>query len=155
MAGREIGSPACAIRARSCPGCRPPTGMNRTETVVVIRHTGGMASTDPAATSRRHYGDQRPYPDPPARLADLTGPTSGRIELPITIDWGPKRVYDMGHDADRRVVYEFVLQEASTTEELGRYVNGEILAGVWPRLWLPRRVRESWEQRFPELAHAA
>ena len=53
------------------------------------------------------------------------------------------------------VVYEFVLQEASTTEELGRYVNGEILAGVWSRLWLPRRVRESWGERFPELAHAA
>jgi hypothetical protein len=48
----------------------------------VIRHTGGMASTDPAATTRRHYGDHRPYPDPPARLADLTGPTSGPIELP-------------------------------------------------------------------------
>ncbi|MDA8045529.1 MAG: hypothetical protein M0Z30_09860, partial [Actinomycetota bacterium] len=114
-----------------------------------------MASTDPAATSSRHYGDHRPYPDPPARLADLTGPTSGVIELPISIDWGPKRNYDMGRDADRRVVYEFVLQEASTTEELGRYVNGEILAGVWSRLWLPRRVREAWEERFPDLAHAA
>lgn len=114
-----------------------------------------MASTDPAAPIRRHYGDHRPYPDPPARLAELTGPTSSSIELPVTMDWGPKRVYDMGRDADRRVVYEFVLQEASTTEELGRYVNGEILAGVWSRLWLPRRVREAWEARFPELAHAA
>ncbi len=130
-------------------------GMNGTATVGAVRHTGDMASTDPAATSSRHYGDHRPYPDPPARLADLTGPTSGVIELPISIDWGPKRNYDMGRDADRRVVYEFVLQEASTTEELGRYVNGEILAGVWSRLWLPRRVREAWEERFPDLAHAA
>lgn len=29
----------------------------------------------------------------PARLAELTGPTSGTIELPVTIDRGPKRVY--------------------------------------------------------------
>jgi len=42
-----------------------------------------------------------------------------------------------------------------TTEEVGRYVNGEILASVWSRLWLPRRVRDAWEERFPELARAA
>jgi hypothetical protein len=114
-----------------------------------------MASTDPASTTGRRYGDHRPYPDPPARLADLIGPTSGTIELPITIDWGPRRTYDLGRDADRRVVYEFVLQEASTTEEVSTYVNGEILASVWARLWLPRRVRELREERFPDLAHAA
>jgi hypothetical protein len=96
-----------------------------------------------------------PYPDPPARLDDLTGPTTGKIKLPITIDWGPARTYDIGHDADRRVVYEFVLQEASTTEEVGRYVNGKALAEVWARLWLPRRVRDQWEKRFPELDRAA
>ena len=105
-----------------------------------------MASGDQAAPERRHYGDHRRYPEPPAQLADLTGPTAGVIELPITIDWGPKRVYDIGRDADRRIVYERVLREAATTEEVARFVNGAILVVVWPRLFLPRR--------FPELTRA-
>ena len=151
----SLESPVVRATCAISPGLPPSEGPIGTETVGVVRHTGGMASTDPVASTRRHYADHRPYPDPPDRLADLSGPTSGTIELPITIDWGPKRVYDMGRDADRRVVYEFVLQEASTTEEVGEYVNGTILASVWSRLWLPRRVRELWEERFPELAHAA
>jgi excisionase family DNA binding protein len=106
-------------------------------------------------TEQRRYADHRPYPDPPARLADLTGPTSGVVELPITINWGPRRRYDLGTDADRRIVYERVLREAGDAEEVGRYVNGAILVDVWSRLWLPQRVRAAWEQRFPELTHAA
>ncbi len=104
---------------------------------------------------RRHYADHRPYPDPPARLSDLTAPISGFVELPVTIDWGPKRSYDLAKNADRRVVYEMVLQEAATSEEIGRYVNGSILVEVWSQLWLPRRVRRDWEERFPELTPAA
>jgi hypothetical protein len=74
-----------------------------------------MAKSEQAVPERRHYGDHRPYPDPPSRLADLIGPTEGVIELPITIDWGPKRRYDMGRDSDRRIAYERVLREAATT----------------------------------------
>ena len=114
-----------------------------------------MAASDPTLPQRRRYGDHRPYPDPPARLADLTGPTEGTIELPVTIDWGPKRSYDMASDADRRVAYELVLQEAATTEQVSKYVNGHALAQVWRRLWLPRRVRAVWEERLPELRQAA
>jgi hypothetical protein len=87
-------------------------------------------------------------------LADLTGPISGVVELPITIDWGPRRRYDLGADADRRVVYERVLQEAADAEDVARYVNGLVLVEVWPRLFLPRRVRQRCEERFPELTHA-
>jgi hypothetical protein len=114
-----------------------------------------MASRESSTHERRNYGDHRPYPEPPARLADLRGPTEGTLELPITIDWGPKRVYDMGVDADRRIVYEVVLQEAASTEEVSRYVNGQALLQLWSRLWLPRRVRHSWESRLPELTTAA
>lgn len=114
-----------------------------------------MASSERLAPQRHHYADHRPYPDPPARLDDLGGPITGRIELPITLDWGPKRHYDLAEDADRRVVYEVVLQEAASSEEIGCYVNGAALVAVWARLWLPQRVRRSWEDRFPELTHAA
>jgi hypothetical protein len=114
-----------------------------------------MAGSDPSLPQRHSYGDHRPYPDPPARLADLTGPTAGTIELPVTIDWGPKRSYDMASDADRRVAYELVLQEAASTEQVSHYVNGPALAQVWRRLWLPKRVRAVWEERLPELRQAA
>jgi hypothetical protein len=106
-------------------------------------------------SDQRHYADHRPYPDPPAQLTDLTGPTAGVVELPSTIDWGPRRTYDLSRDADRRIVYEVVLQEAVSTGEIARYVNGAALVGAWRSLWLPRRVRRSWEERFPELAQAA
>jgi hypothetical protein len=114
-----------------------------------------MSSSDQAVPERRHYGDHRPYPDPPARLADLTGPTEGLIELPITIDWGPKRVYDIGREGDRRIVYERVLREAATTDQIAQYVNGAGLVAVWSRLFLPQRIRRVWEERFPELSRAA
>lgn len=114
-----------------------------------------MVAMEGAAPDRRRYADTRPYPDPPANLEELTGSTSGRIELPVTIDWGPKRSYDLARDADRRLVYEMVLQEAADTSELGIYVNGAALVQVWSQLFLPRRVRQSWEGRFPELARAA
>jgi hypothetical protein len=114
-----------------------------------------MAKSDQAVPERRHYGDHRPYPDPPSRLADLTGPTEGLIDLPITIDWGPKRRYDMGRDSDRRIAYERVLREAANTAEVARFVNGAILIDLWSHLFLPRRIREVWEGRFPELTHAA
>jgi hypothetical protein len=114
-----------------------------------------VASSDSVSTNGRHYGDHRPYPDPPARLTDLTGPTSGLIDLPITIDWGPKRLYDMAEDSDRRIVYERVLREAATADEVAHFVNGVVLVEVWPRLFLPRRVRDIWQGRFPELVSAA
>src|ERR1700730_3504920 len=109
-----------------------------------------MASSDQAVADRRQYGDHRPYLVPPARLADLTGPTAGSIELAITIDWGPKRVYDIGRDADRRIVCERVLREAATTEEVSRLMvsssswcgSGCFSLSVVPRLS---------EERFPEL----
>jgi hypothetical protein len=114
-----------------------------------------MASDDPILPHRRRYGEHRTYPDPPHLLADLIGPTAGTIELPVTIYWGPKRTYDMTSEADRRVMYEIVLQEAATTEQVNQYVNGHALAQVWRRLWLPRRVRNIWEEGLAELRRPA
>lgn len=102
-----------------------------------------MPSSDAASPAPCHYGDHRPYPDPPTHLSDLTEPTRGVIELPITIDCGPRQSYDMALDSDRRVVYEMVLQEAGSTAEVALYVNGAALTEVWPRLFLPQRVRDS------------
>jgi hypothetical protein len=61
----------------------------------------------------------------------------------------------MALDSDRRVVYEMVLQEAGSTAEVALYVNGAVLTEVWPRLFLPQRVRELWEARFRNLTRVA
>jgi hypothetical protein len=113
-----------------------------------------MASSDPSFAHRGHYRNHRPYPDPPARLADLTGPVAGTTQLPISIDWGPQRSYDMASTADRRIAYELILQEAGSTEQVTHYVNGQALAELWAALWLPHRVRNVWEERLIELGAA-
>jgi hypothetical protein len=103
----------------------------------------------------QHYADHRPYAEPPAKLTDLAGPTTGSIMLPQQIDWGPPRPCDMGSETDRRVVYERVLREATSTDEVCRYVNGAALLEVWRLLWLPVRVRTTWERQLPDLLRAA
>ena len=50
-------------------------------------------------------------------------------------------------------MYQVVLREAGSTEDLA-YLNGEMLTALWPDLYLPKGVRQAWEDQHPEL-HAA
>jgi hypothetical protein len=110
-------------------------------------HTGGM-------DARVRYADVRPYAVPDS-FAELAGPAEGVVVLPTSLDWTPKHTYDLADDADMRLLYETVLREAMHAEELRRHVNGDLLARVWPRLWLPLRLRVMWESRFPNLVSVA
>jgi hypothetical protein len=101
------------------------------------------------------YSDHRPYPSPPAMWGDLAGPVSGRVELSRSMDWGPPRTYDVADLTDRRILYERVLREAAGPEEVCAWVDGPSLRVLWPAMWLPRRVRDAWEDRFPQLRRAA
>ena len=101
------------------------------------------------------YSERRPYAEPPERISDLTGPTSGHGKLPITIDWGGARSYDLGSEADRRILYERVLREAASTAEVCEWVDGAALVALWSQLWLPQRLRRRWEDAFPELRQPA
>jgi hypothetical protein len=74
------------------------------------------------------------------------------VELPLRLDWSPKRQYDLADDGDRRSLYERALNEALRVEDLQTFLNGDSLVELWPRLWLPAQVRALWEQRFPQLA---
>lgn len=87
-------------------------------------------------------------------LADLRGPTTGTVELPIWLFWHPNRTFDLADPAIRRWVYQIVLREASRPEDLTTYLNGEVLAAIWPDLRLPRGVRQAWEELHPSLAHS-
>lgn len=69
---------------------------------------------------------------------------SGIVELPLRIQWsGPRRPYDLDDRRDRARVYEIVLQEG-TEEDVRRFIDLDVLIGLWGDLYLPARVREAW-----------
>jgi len=105
--------------------------------------------------ARVRYAEHRPYVLP-ERLEELTGPTGGTVSLPVHLDWsGGRRTYDLEDSAELCVLYERVIREALTVEDLGRYLDAKTLSRVWQHLYLPARVRQEWERRFPPLAHTA
>lgn len=90
-----------------------------------------------------------------ADLADLRGPVHGRVTLPLRLFWSPPgRVFDLDDPDMLRAMYEIVLGEAIRPEELTDWLNGDRLAAVWPRLYLPKGVRQAWEERHPVLRAA-
>ncbi|MDQ2875505.1 MAG: hypothetical protein M3Y33_12230 [Actinomycetota bacterium] len=85
-------------------------------------------------------------------LDELRGPTSGVIELPNRLLWQPDRHVDLDNPALLAWAYQVVLREAASTDELRTWLDGPTLIRLWPGLYLPRWVRQAWEQRHPELA---
>ena len=53
-----------------------------------------------------------------------------------------------------RSLYETVLREASRPEDLTTYLNGDTLIAVWADLYLPKGVRQAWEDQHPDLRAA-
>ncbi|MGW7825109.1 hypothetical protein ACWGLF_45655 [Streptomyces puniciscabiei] len=97
------------------------------------------------------YAEARPYALPTS-LAELRGPTSGTVELPRHIDWGPRYLYDLQDEADVIVMYERVIREAQSPADLIRFLDAATLRRLWPALFLPGPVRAAWQWRFPELS---
>lgn len=89
-------------------------------------------------------------------LADLRGPADGAVTLPLWLYWsGPSPVFDLGVPSMRRWLYEIVLREAATPEDLTRFLDRATLIRLWPELYLPGGVRQAWEEHHPELRAAA
>ncbi|MFI6760972.1 hypothetical protein ACIBF5_17735 [Micromonospora sp. NPDC050417] len=88
-------------------------------------------------------------------VAELNGPVSGRIELPLRLMWCPDRTFDLADPDQLLWMYENVLREATRTEDLRRLINGVLLRRVWPELNLPHGVRRAWETRHRSLHRAA
>lgn len=106
------------------------------------------------AKHRVLYADRRPYVVA-ATLDELTGPTSGVVKLPSHLDWSEQGHYNLDDPRELGVMYERVLREAQDAVDLRRYLNGAMLCRVWGSMFLPRRVRDLWEDRFAELSRAA
>jgi hypothetical protein len=102
----------------------------------------------------RTYAENRPYLLPET-LRELAGPVTGVVQLPLRLDWSERAEFHLDDPAERNVMYERVIREATRIDDLRSYLNEEVLRQVWIRLFLPARVRRSWEARFPDLRHAA
>jgi hypothetical protein len=88
-------------------------------------------------------------------LADLHGPTSGRVELPLRLFWSSDRTFDLDAPGMLDWLYQTVLREATRPEDLTGFVDGATLVARWPELFLPRDVRAAWEDRHPALRAAS
>jgi hypothetical protein len=102
----------------------------------------------------RTYAENRPYLLPET-LRELGGPVTGVIQLPFRLDWSERIEFHLDDPAERNVMYERVIREATRVDDLRSYLNEHVLCQVWGRLFLPARVRRGWEDRFPELRLAA
>lgn len=96
------------------------------------------------------YRDIVPY-EVPSSFDALRGPATGMLELPITVHWGPRRVFDLDRLGLRRAAYRAIVREGTAADQEA-LLNAGLLKQVWPELVLPERCRTLWETTFPELA---
>jgi hypothetical protein len=99
------------------------------------------------------YADQRQYVVAP-RLSDLHGPVTGLVTLDQHLDWSGDSTYDLDDPGDLQLMYQVVLNHATSAADLSRYLDGDTLRRLWPALWLPARLRALWQARIRELASA-
>lgn len=80
----------------------------------------------------------------PGSLAELDGPTvSGRVRLPLHLDWSSERECDLDDPVDRARVYEIVLREG-TLDDLRTFVDPLRLADALQLMFLPGDIAEAW-----------
>ncbi|MEH1016505.1 hypothetical protein V6U90_25795 [Micromonospora sp. CPCC 206060] len=84
-------------------------------------------------------------------LDELCGPERGVVELPLRLWWQPERRFNLGQHTMLLWMYENVLREAVSRDELRCFLHAATLVRVWRELNLPRGVRQAWEARHPQL----
>lgn len=89
-------------------------------------------------------------------LTDPHGPVEGTVELPQRMFWSAAdRTFDLAKPHALRELYETVLREASRPQDLGDFLDRDILVALWPDLHLPAGVRRAWEDQHPLLSQVA
>lgn len=86
-------------------------------------------------------------------LDELQGPATGRLFLPVTVYWGPRKPegFDLGREPEVVLAYSEAITNA-TPDVLRKSVNKDLLKRYWRMLLLEEDfVRDPWEARFPEL----
>lgn len=114
-----------------------------------IGHTGLMESMGASFS----YAQVRPYAVAES-LDDLRGPAHGELELPHELAWSGRRQFNLDDDYDRAAAYKIILEEGRENH-FRRYLNAGLLRRYWQEIRPARRVRQLWEERFPDLRRAA
>lgn len=85
----------------------------------------------------------------PGTLAELRGPHSGVVVLPVHLTWHGLREFDVAKDESRLVLYSILLGQGRRGD-LARFVNAARLAEDWPALaaLVSRRTRRACERRL-------
>jgi hypothetical protein len=76
------------------------------------------------------------------------------VTLDRRLHWSGRAQYDLENPLRLASMYETVLREASSNDDLAQWLDAAILRRLWADLVLPARVRSVWEARFPELSAA-
>lgn len=84
-------------------------------------------------------------------LDALQGPGEGVLTLPHHIYWGPQADCDLGQPEGVFKAYQAILREGTRADQ-EQLLNADLLVKVWDELMLPVRVRDLWENKFPQLA---
>jgi hypothetical protein len=88
----------------------------------------------------------------PPSLDELTGPSSGVVELPVDLAWSGDRSFDLTDPVQRYLYHVTVLTAAVTREHYTDWLNAGLLQADWGRMRLPRSLRTVWQEHFPELS---
>jgi hypothetical protein len=88
----------------------------------------------------------------PETLDELTGPTTGTVQLPAHIAWSGLTAFDVGRARLCTSMYQVVLT-GGLREDLAAYLKRGLLVQHWPllRTVLGSTIRDIWERAFPEL----
>ncbi len=115
----------------------------------------GRGYPDAMSVSAHAYLARPGRPAVVARTLDeLTGPTTGIVELPVRLMWSSERAFDLGDPDELLWMYENVLRETTRVEDLRELIHAGTLRRLWPLLNLPRGVRLAWEGRHRSLRPA-
>jgi hypothetical protein len=139
----------------SVPAVRLAIGHGAAASVRALASLRGLAGRRRAAQAPAAPRHLRPV-IVPCTLSDLKGPESGVVELPLRLFWSlPDRRFDLSDRCQAIRMYLAVLDAARDPGDLAAYLNGGLLADLWPDLHLTRAKRAPWEARFTELRPAA
>lgn len=102
-------------------------------------------------TAKRTFvRDVRPY-FTPRNWKALQGADAGIIELPHHVWWAPGgNRFSLTDPTQAAMAYQALVVEG-TREDQEALLNPDLLTALWPRLTLPRRVQDLWEEAFPAL----
>lgn len=82
----------------------------------------------------------------PDDMEDRTLPkASGVVRLPVHVAWSPPYVYDLSSRRSLCRAYARVMTEG-LDDDVRWFIDVDVLAEVWDRLYLSPHVREPWRR---------